>query len=251
MVRNKTKVEINKALDGHKYFSSSDFSVEYKGYTISIRYEYDSRFYFIINLPEQISTRKVETQQQSLLSMRSTLQSQEVEVYLINVKMSPGQMVLSENVEFESSKLRSNINSWLTTIWEELNSQPLSKRLDEQNDILNEIKSRVDQVSEEYFSREEGEEIKQKLKDLEAQIKAQIEQQVTEKKEQGEKIKELHQYIEVLTDTVYLLNKKNWFKSSMTKMYKWISNESNRKLLKDGAELLKPLLPESVKDIVE
>ncbi len=32
-------------------------------------------------------------------------------------------------------------------------------------------------------------------------------------------------------------------------MYKWISKEDNRKLLKDGVKLLKPLLPENAKNI--
>lgn len=253
MVRNVTRIEIIETLDSHKYFSSADFDIKIKGNSINLKYEYDDRFYFKINLPTRTTTKTVKrTKPPGILGERSYNKEEDIEIHVINGKVCPGEMILEEDLRIEGKdNISSRIKDWLYSIWEELKAGPVNKLIDEQNEIIENIKAKVDKVSEDYFTKKEANELREKLNLFEDSLKKQIEQQSEENGNIRSTIRELENEIEVLKSTIDVLNKKNWFKSSITKMYKWISKENNRKLLKDGAKLLKPLLPESVKDVID
>ena len=253
MIRNKTKSDIMNALDNHKYFSATDFRIRIKNQTINIKYDFEPKFYFNLSLPVRTSSKTLKTTKPpGILGTREYEVEKEVEVYIINAKICPGEMVLVENIKFEGkTQIANEIYKWLNSIWEEMQSIPINKLVEEQNKIIEEIKLKVDGISEEYFTIEEGEDLKTKLDSLEDLLKEKIEEQSEKNENLAKKLKELEEQIDILRDTIFILNKKNWFKSSMTKMYKWISKEDNRKLLKDGVKLLKPLLPESVNNILD
>ena len=253
MIRNKTKVEINETLDEHKYFSSSDFEIIIKGKSITLKYEFDERFYFKINLPSRPTSKTVKrSKPPGILGTRNYNEEEEIETYVVTGKVSPGEMILEEDLRFEGrNEISRQIKRWLNSIWEELVASPLNKMIDEQNEIIEKIKSQVNQIPEDYFTKDEANELREKINSLEENLKNQIESQASENDNLKQKLSELENEMDSLRATIPLLNKRNWFKSSMTKMYKWISKENNRKLLKDGAKLLKPLLPESIKDVLD
>ncbi len=251
MIRNKIKIDINEALNRHKYFSSSDFEIQTKGQTITIKYEYDPKFYFKITLPARVSTKTVKSNHKNLLSLQESSQDKEIEYYEVTGKVCPGGMVLEEDIRFEGKEIESQIEIWLSNMWQEIKSIPLNKIIEEQNTVLEQIKSRVNEISEDYFTKEESEELQSKLDALEEKLKVKIQEQASGNENINQRLKDLEYQIDVLRETVDVLNKRNWFKSSMTKMYKWISKSENRKLLKDGSKLLKPLLPDSIKDIID
>ncbi len=58
-------------------------------------------------------------------------------------------MALVENIKFEGKKQIANkIHKWLNAIWEEMQSIPISKLVEEQNKIIEEIKLKIDGISE-------------------------------------------------------------------------------------------------------
>lgn len=243
MIRQKTKIDIYNALNRHKNFIPSDFDITYKDETVRIVYEYENNYVFSVTFPSETSKKTVESSEPSFISIRRN--TREVEYYQLKGYMRPGELVLTENIAFESDELRSKINQWLNCIWQELNSNPISKNLSLQSENFEKLKSKLENISEDYFTKEEGEEIKLKLKTLEEELRKKIEEVYNEKSEQSKQIKDLREQIDILSKTIFSLNKKNWFKSSITKIYKWISEDNNRKLLKDGASVVKHFLPES------
>lgn len=164
MIRNKTKVEINKNLDEHKYFSSSDFEISIKGSSITIKYEYNEQFYLKINLPSRNTTKTVKrTKPPRILGTRSYNEEEEIETYFITGKVCPGEMILEEDLRFEGQhQISRQINRWLNSLWEELIATPTNKLIKEQNEIIDKIKKQVNKIPEDYFTKEEAEELKKK-----------------------------------------------------------------------------------------
>jgi DNA repair exonuclease SbcCD ATPase subunit len=251
MVRNQTKIEINKTLDEHPYFTATDFNLVVKGKTISIQYEFEDKFYFRITLPIQTTTKTIKkTKPPGILGNRSYNEEEDIEVYKITGKVCPGEMVMEEPLNFEGkNQITSHLWKWLNCIWEELSAGPIKKMIDEQNEEIEKIKSQVNEISDDYFTQEEANELKRKLDTFEEKFKEHI-QKSSKKNGDGEKkLRKLEKEIGALKETIGVLNKRTWYKSSISKMYKWIASEGNRNLIKNGTKLLKPLLPDSVKDI--
>ena len=251
MIRTKLINEIKDILNDHVKFSLTDFSIELKNRTIIIFYEYDNAFYYQAEIPNSPSVKTL-TKKNSFLPNRNVETDYEVEVYNINAVLCPGEMSLKETQHFEGKKeLLKRIRSWQDNLWEELISIPVQKEMEKQEIIINELKQKVKDLPDTFFTEEEGEDIKKKLQDLEDSLTERIEKEIKDKNELEKSINELHLEIESLKETVYSLNKQNWFKSAIAKTYNWLSKDKNRKLLIEGTKLLKPMLPDGIKDIVE
>ena len=85
---------------------------------------------------------------------------------------------------------------------------------------------------------------------LEQQFNEKLEAEIEDKENLKNNLRELHNEIEKLKFQSQILNKKNWFKSFGGKIFTWISKEENRKFLKDTGEFIKPLLPDSINNIL-
>jgi hypothetical protein len=73
---------------------------------------------------------------------------------------------------------------------------------------------------------------------------------LTDKQELESQLKDLAKDIETLKMTVEGLRKPGWLKSFATKVFKWTKNSENRKLLKDGYDIARQLLPEEYKQVL-
>lgn len=79
-------------------------------------------------------------------------------------------------------------------------------------------------------------------------MKSQIDKINLEKAIYEDEINKLHIDIDTLKETLNSFNKKGWFKSFTSKIFKWTSNSENRKMLKDGYSIVKEFLPENIKN---
>jgi polyhydroxyalkanoate synthesis regulator phasin len=246
MLRAKVNQLINRTLDTHKYFNFNDFEISTPSKThysaqLLIRYEYDQQYYIEINIPnEKSSFTKPET------NFNGKTTHVEYLNYKIDGKMSPGQLSISEAFKYEGeNSIAKAINLWLNNLWEELTITPEIRVFNAQKEEIEKIKSQVENIPDEYFSADEGKELKERLDKLEKQLADKLAAEVPDIKESKEQIDKLHHEIETLKQTIPVLKKSGWFKSLITKTMTWLSDPKNQKLLKAGKDLVNTMLPEA------
>ncbi|MGE7673226.1 hypothetical protein ACQKMV_06515 [Lysinibacillus sp. NPDC094403] len=99
-----------------------------------------------------------------------------------------------------------------------------------------------------YFSKEEGEELQNKLSELEELLKDSIIERNDSNNKSEKEIFELHSEINALKEHLEVLNRKNWFLSFSTRLFNWFKR--NPELTKRLAGFSREMLPQEAKDIV-
>jgi len=244
MIRHKIRSEIIATINNHKQFEISDFDIELKNETsLSIKYTYDDKYYFNVTFPKDV-TRAVKEN-------RLTHGDEVFEQYNFKGSVSPGRVAVIEKLEFEGeTTIYNKLRTWLDCLWEELMAIPVNRRQDEFDATLREMKTKFKDIPDEYFSREEGEELKRKLDELERRFQAQFDNDSLDKEVLQKKHEELHQEFTVLKETLYSLKKPGWYKSLGVRILTWFMKEENRKFLKDAKDSIVPLLPDGVKHLI-
>lgn len=249
MVKSNTLIKIHSKLDSHDKFISNDFTIENKNSNLKVIYNYDRRFYFSVNFPTSKSVLEDGKTERNMFGA-SRITSLTRSDYEFKGSMLPGEVALHENFNVEGLNIMlSKISEWLNNLWDELTASPALRVVIEQSDEIEEIKKSFDKIEEEKFSKSEAEALIEKLNYLEVQFQEQMEQSSSNKKHYTDALNELHSEIENLKILVFTLKKKSWFKAFGTRIFKWYSKEENRRMLKDGMELIKPLLPEGTDGI--
>ncbi|MEJ0029050.1 MAG: hypothetical protein WDO15_01175 [Bacteroidota bacterium] len=245
MVRAKITKLINSRLEG-KYFHFNDFhiKVDDSGYrtVIKIIYEYDAQYELEIIIPNQKST--FTRQETNALGVGT--RTVEVFDYEIEGKMCPGKLAFRE--EFKNrgaSGINEALDLWLINLWEDITISPENRIFLAQKEEIEKLKERIGEMPDEYFTVEEGNNIRERLEKIESQLADKLINEVPDETESKKQIEKLHQEIEILKQTIHSLKKSGWFKSFVTKTMSWLSNPSNQKLLKAGKEILTKMLPEN------
>jgi len=144
-------------------------------------------------------------------------------------KMSPGNIKDVENFSVEGIEaVYEKIIDWQSEIWAEFELDPVIRMQNEQQKILDEILGKFDTFSKEYFSAEEGEELKSRLDEMEKNYRDIIENLISDTKEREERIQNLENDIETLKATVTAVNAGFWRRSMASKMVKWVINKENQ-----------------------
>jgi len=159
--------------------------------------------------------------------------------------MCPGQLALTEKFKYEKTVgIGLAIRDWLTNLWEDITIAPENRIFLAQKEEIEKIKERVSGLPDEYFSAEEGNELKLRLEKLESQLTERLTTENPDKVEAEKQIEKLHEEIEILKQTIYSIKKSGWFKSFVTKTMTWLADPSNQKLLHAGKEIITNMLPE-------
>jgi len=249
MIKNSLLLKIHNVLDADKNFGKTDFVLITDKGTLNISYYYDPNFYIAIRIPDKISDLS-KTEERTTFSFTTTKSEIRYKEYEFSGTLSPGNVAMSENFEIEGvSNLMNLIQKWLTNLWSELATHHHVKKALEALEEIEKLKSKFDIISEESFSNEEISKLIQRLDTLEQDFKSKLEKEQIDKEILAQSINNLHSEIEKLKAQTKILNKRNWFKSYASKMFLWISKEENRKFLADSKDFIKPMLPESIKDI--
>lgn len=256
MIRTKVIRDINSTIGIHPNFNEMDFKVEMKKSnvrgvlsTILITYEYKEEYFFKIIVPEvkvRITKKDVVT---SLMNIGSV--DKDYDVWAYEITKCPGSFTLKEvDVVHSTDEILKQISQWLDYLWEELLSIPIVRELEFQKNEIEKIKGRLENIQDLPFTKDEAENLKSRLDNLEAKFAEKFTQNELSEEDLQSKITELHNEIEGLKSTIFSLNKKGWFKSFISKTFTWLSKEENRKMLKDGTELIRPMLPDEIKGVL-
>ncbi len=238
MIRGKYKKDIITTIDDHKRFESSDFEIKStkdskeEATTLIIRYLVKREYYILFKVP----------------SSKTTDKDRYREYYKFTGTVCPGPLAYSESLTFSNIEgLYRRITEWLDCIWEELLSNPIIKRIEDQQNEINKIVENFDELGDEYFSIDEAEDLRNRLNKLEKDLKEQIQENAKDKKEAQSQISELQNDIDTLKKTVESFKKKSWLKGFTGKVFKWTRNSKNRKMIKDGYNVVREFLPEDIK----
>ncbi|AYV67101.1 hypothetical protein C2I06_09555 [Niallia circulans] len=168
-----------------------------------------------------------------------------------SITMQPGDIIFEQKEdELTSEEVREQIDSWLKNIYNSLSAQPLNRKVSEHEEMLNEVKEKIDSLEgfDDFFTREESKIYIQKLNELENRFKEQFEEEQINRENTEEQIQSLQKDIEVLKTQLDMLTKKNWILSFSTRLYNLYKQNPivARKLAGAGRELL----PDAAKEFV-
>ena len=238
MIRDKFFKDITRTIDAHDRFESSDFKIDAaesknNHTTLTIRYSVEPKYKIIFKIPSSTTTDKD--------SYNS--------YYFFSGNVTPGPLAYEETFTFKGEDgVFHKITIWLNCIWEELASKPIVRQVENQQQQIDEIFEKFENVKDEYFSSEEAAELKRRLDELEESLKTQISRNIEDKKFFDQQVAKLHTDIDTLKQTVQLFKKGGWLKSFTTKVFKWTKDAENRKMLKDGYSVIREFLPDDIKN---
>jgi len=240
MIRDKFYKDITSTIDKHNRFESSDFKIEpirdpKKTYTtLTIRYKIESKYRIVFIIPTSTTAPK---------------ENYESPYYAFSGVVCPGPLSYEENFSFKGETgVFERITTWLNCIWEELSSNPIVKKVENQQQQIDELFEKFENIKDDFFSDEEAKDLRTRLDELEETLKSQILKSNEDKKELELEVSKLHIDIDTLKQTVQSFKKKGWLKSFTNKVFKWTKDSDNRKMLKDGYTVIREFLPEEIKN---
>lgn len=154
---------------------------------------------------------------------------------------SPGNIYIDDSCEVKIDlfmrEYENYIHEWLYRVKDDM-LNPIEKRFidDEINKFKEEIDSKIAEIEDGYFTKEEGEELRKRLEQSE---KVFLERDTQE--DLQSEISKMKKEIEFLKSTVNTLTKKKWIRNAFVKMVNWGQKEENRKLIESGFEAVKAI----------
>jgi len=235
MIRDTLLRQINDTLDKHERFESSDFKIlnesVYDGTNLRITYNPEPKYHIIILIP------------------KATANDGSSAHYEFTGNVCPGPLAYTEEFTFKyQADIFKQISKWLGCIWEELSMSPIVKQIDNQQQQLDEIFSKFEDIPNEYFTVDESLDLKNRLDELEKTLLNHIENSGKDKAKLEEEVSKLHLDIDTLKHTIDSFNKQGWFRSFASKIFKWTSKADNRQVIGDSYKFLKEFLPKDLKD---
>ena len=251
MLKSATLKTLKEIINQHGKFIFEDFQIQSEEYELNIIYEYDDKFIFQIFFPNRKSEFKEETTTQGVFNNRTTINKTTYKDYRFRGTVIPGTISLEEEIEFVGiEEFYKEIKIWLNNLWKEIIDTPFAREYSNSKEEIDKLKTSFDKLEDRFFSKEEKEDLEKRLSDLENLLNKNINEFQTSKEETEILLKELNSDIEHLKLIINTFKKKGWFKAFVNRVYKWYSKDENRKMLKDGIDLIKPLLPEGT-DIID
>lgn len=243
MIRQELAQEIEKAINKTGYFNINDFSIETKpvgtAYVkLVLKYNYDDKYKIELNIPNTKSVDK-----------SSGYDSFN---YGITGNMCPGELAFNEEIFFRggSKELVESIINWLEYLRSDLFATPANRLINEQKEELSKFEEKLSKIPDDYMTKQEIQDYLTRLDELESTFKEHLQKQIDNETELNQQIKSLQKEIEMLKNNAKTLKRRAFIRSVLSKIISWSANPTNQKLLKTGAQAIKPLLPEAVKGVI-
>ncbi|MED4523823.1 hypothetical protein P9257_06230 [Bacillus velezensis] len=170
-----------------------------------------------------------------------------------SLKLSPGKLLSREIIygTFTYGTLITEINTWVKNIRNEMRNSFVGRQMKDTQEKIEEIEKiieeKFEEASESYFTKAEGQKLKDKLDELEEKYSSAFDKSEELKSELNAEKKKLHQEIELLKDQVQYLTKKKWVTALMVKLVNWCArNPQAAKQI--GQSAVKTLLPKEIED---
>lgn len=167
----------------------------------------------------------------------------------LTLKFSPGTVTLEVNkYGLEKNQFMNYIRVWLKNTYSEMTKTPIERKVKEHDEILKSWQEKIHSMGEEgdsFFTKKEGEELRNKLNELEELLENGI---IQNDESIQRDLDKLHSEVNTLREHLQVLTKKNWFLSFSVRLFTWIKR--NPDMTRRVAGFSRELLPEDVKDIV-
>jgi len=217
-------------------------SIDEDTIVLLISYTYDVSYYFKTELTMMEKTKE---------SYAGVNLIQKTKTPQISVEYTPGTILFTNEIsKVKMEEYFTIITQWLSNLREELESAPLWRQVTSHQEKLEEIEKIIDQQANDnadlFFSKEEGNQLKEKLNQLEKILQENLKETNTEEEELEEQQEKLHKEVEMLKVQVEYLNKKKWLLSLSTKFMNWISRNPHNSAQISSAT--RELLPIEIKD---
>lgn len=163
------------------------------------------------------------------------------------ITFSPGDIYLDGSDEIKidvfMKRYEDYIHEWLIRVKEDI-LNPVEKRFidSEINKFKVEMEHKLEEIDDSYFTKEEGNELKERLEQLENSI---LEQNLQE--ELQTEILKMKEEIEFLKETINTLSKKKWLRNALIKIWAWGQKDENRKLIETSVETIKSISQMDIK----
>jgi hypothetical protein len=221
MVRTSFLNEIHNAISATNFLDVIDFDIvteeKQSYYYLLIKYKYATSFCYAANIPTSGDD--------------------------ITFTSCPGEINKKESGKVSSKYgLSRSISEWLGRVKEELLAIPVHRQADEQRRVVEEMLNRLQNVEDVAFTREEAEELRVELDKLKQQMINHIKASTQSQAEQNAKIQTISNDVDALKANVDILNKPNWARAAISRLYKWSRDPENRGLIKDSVEVATKLL---------
>lgn len=158
------------------------------------------------------------------------------------ISYSPGSIFTKEQgaiklISFEQDIIE-YIHDWLIRIKKDM-LNPLEERFINQTimDFKLRLEEKLKDVEDSTFTREECDELKVRLENLEEIIS----KEMSKNDELQSEVEKMKDEIEFLKDTIDKTSKKNWLKTAMIKFFTWSKVPENKKLIATGVETIKEI----------
>ncbi len=163
------------------------------------------------------------------------------------ITFSPGDIYVDGSDEIKidvfMKRYEDYIHEWLIRVKEDI-LNPVEKRFidSEINKFKVEMEHKLEEVDDSYFTKEEGNELKERLEQLENSILEQNSQE-----ELQTEILKMKEEIEFLKETINTLSKKKWLRNALIKIWAWGQKDENRKLIETSVETIKSISQMDIK----
>lgn len=165
----------------------------------------------------------------------------EFESSYCQVRFSPGKVLIEETINLELSQFEDrisiHIHNWLNRIKRDM-LNPIEKRFIDNKiqEFREAVESKFEEIEDNYFTKAEGDELRERLEQLEKMIS-----EMDSQEELKAEILKMREELEFLKATIDTLTKKKWFKNALLKFWSWGQKEENRKLIESGVEVVKTI----------
>lgn len=168
----------------------------------------------------------------------------------LEIVFSPGVVMDQESTTLPLSsfenKIVTIIRSWLLRIKRDLLT-PIQERfvIEQLDKFRTEINEKLKDMDGAFFSVKEGEQLKEKLDELEASF----DQASQENEEIRDELEKLKAEINFLRETINTMSKKKWLGHALTKLITWGQKKENQMLIKSGFEAVEAITQIDMPDV--
>jgi len=244
--------EISRTLDNTRsHISLYDFDIQHIEGSITIKYKYREGIFLELNFSNELesytTTKDVHTITGAVTQKQITKSD-----YSISGRMAPGRLTTFEDFSFFGvDPIKRQIENWVIHIWDDLSADPVVKAAHQTREDLDSFMKQFPFENivngEEYYTKQEVEQIKTKLTEVEKTMKEELSRSIEDQELLKKEIADLKKEFDSFRQTVSNFTKKNWIRSTIAKLYIWGSKKENQQLISATARYGEVLI-DTVKD---
>lgn len=161
----------------------------------------------------------------------------------MQVECTPGDLMVTESFFYAgTSEFLQGIVAWTQRLQQELEVTPLHRSISDQQSQIDALLASVGEIPNDYFTRDEADELKLRLDKLERDLATSAKESISDPTKLEKKLESIHADIQELKDRTHQLKKSGWFKAASVKLLDWSKDPANRALLSNGYQVVRSLL---------